>query len=135
VTLSQSVPLAQELIAAAVLGVMLGWPVAGVAFLPLALLVLLSPQLARSFVLLATLVAALLAAVAGTDWFFYGRRTVRLPGAPVARARPLAFLWSAIVSQCSVPCISFCSVLSNASACRAVTHACLEGDLAAAHHS
>jgi hypothetical protein len=39
VTLSQSVPLAQELIAAAVLGVMLGWPVAGVAFLPLALLV------------------------------------------------------------------------------------------------
>lgn len=68
----------QELVISAVLGVMLGWPVAGVAFLPLALLVLLSPRLARSFVLLIVLCAALLAAVAASDQYFYGRPTVRL---------------------------------------------------------
>jgi integral membrane sensor domain MASE1 len=68
----------QELIFAAVLGVMLGWPVAGVAFLPLALLILLSPRLGRSFAILLALCAVLLAAVARTDQYFYGRPTVRL---------------------------------------------------------
>ena len=56
---------------------MLGWPVAGVAFLPLALLVLLSPRLARSFMLLTAVCAALLTAVATSDQYFYGRPTVR----------------------------------------------------------
>lgn len=67
----------QELIIAAALGVMLGWPVAGVAFLPLAFLVLLSPRLARSFCLLTVACVALLAAVATSDQHFYGRPTVR----------------------------------------------------------
>jgi hypothetical protein len=66
----------QETIVASTLGVLLGWPVAGVAFLPFVVLVLLSPRLHRSFAVLSLVALPVLAAVALSDRFFYGKATV-----------------------------------------------------------
>lgn len=61
---------------ASTLGVLLGWPVAGIAFLPYVLFVLYSPRLWRSFVVLSLVAAPLMVAVVLTDSFFYGKATV-----------------------------------------------------------
>ncbi|GMH39181.1 hypothetical protein BSKO_07079 [Bryopsis sp. KO-2023] len=60
----------------AVIGVVVGWPVAGIAFIPLALYVLLQPNLAKSF---STLFASLIGTIGllvAADTFFYGKLTV-----------------------------------------------------------
>jgi hypothetical protein len=65
------------LILSATVGVLLGWPVAGVAFLPYAIAVLLSPRLMRSIAVLGLVFSVTLGCVAMTDAYFYGRPTVR----------------------------------------------------------
>jgi hypothetical protein len=66
----------QETIVASTLGVLLGWPVAGVAFLPFVVLVLLKPRLHRSFAVLSLVALPVLAVVVITDFVFYGKTTV-----------------------------------------------------------
>ncbi|RMZ53697.1 hypothetical protein APUTEX25_003231 [Auxenochlorella protothecoides] len=65
-------------VAVSVAGVVWGWCVAGIAFLPLALLVLLSCPLARSLPALALALLATLAPLALADRAAYGRWTVSL---------------------------------------------------------
>ena len=67
----------QVVIVASTLGVLLGWPVAGIAFLPFAIYILLSPRLAASFGMLAATALPALALVAVADVYSYGRNTVR----------------------------------------------------------
>ena len=62
---------------AACLGVLLGWPVAGLAFSPFALYILFSPQLTRSFQVLFISMGAVLPLLVLTDTYFYGKPTVR----------------------------------------------------------
>lgn len=59
------------------LGTVLGWSPAAVAFAPFAVLVLLSPRLMRSFVILFASLLVVIPLVAVTDWYFYGKLTVR----------------------------------------------------------
>ena len=70
----------QEVIVASCLGVLLGWPVAGVAFLPYILWVLRAPRLGRSFAILLATAVPITAVMVAVDVHFYGRATVRLPG-------------------------------------------------------
>eukprot|EP00892_Ulva_mutabilis_P000272 jgi/Ulvmu1/10245/UM060_0046.1 len=65
-----------EVIMAAVLGTVLGWSPAAVAFVPFAVYVLLSPKLPQSVAVLIGSAAVLTSVVAVTDWYFYGRPTV-----------------------------------------------------------
>lgn len=65
-------------IAAAVCGIMLGWVVAAVAFLPHALWVLLATPLAPAVCMAACGVSVVGSLLFAADYWFYGRFTVRL---------------------------------------------------------
>ena len=67
----------QEVIIASVTGVLLGWPVAGVAFSPYALYILFSPRLLRSVRVFLFTALPILGGLAAADAYFYGRLTVR----------------------------------------------------------
>lgn len=69
----------QEVIVASTLGVLLGWPVAGIAFTPFILYVLGSRHLLRSCATLFATVLPVLVLLVATDSYFYGRQTVRCP--------------------------------------------------------
>ena len=74
---------------ASTVAVLLGWPVAGVAFAPYIVYVLCSRRLRRSFVTLFLTAVPLLATLAATDAYFYGRTTVR----SAVHGLGLAALW------------------------------------------
>ena len=65
-------------IVSAVVGVLLGWPVAGVAFLPYAVFVLLQPRLAASFATAAVAATSTLIPIVLVDLYFYGKLTVSI---------------------------------------------------------
>jgi hypothetical protein len=69
-------------IAAAVCGIMLGWVVAAVAFLPHALWVLLTTPLAPAVCAAVGGVSAIGSLLFVADYWFYGRFTVRLRWCP-----------------------------------------------------
>ena len=66
-------------IAAAVCGIMLGWVVAAVAFVPHALWVLLATPLVPAVCVAACGVTVIGSLLVAADYWFYGRCTVRLP--------------------------------------------------------
>lgn len=68
----------QVTIVSAVVGVVLGWPVAGIAFVPYALYVLLQPHLVASFGTGAAALALTVVPLLGVDHYFYGKLTVSL---------------------------------------------------------
>jgi hypothetical protein len=73
---------------ASTLGVLLGWPVAGVAFVPFILHVLRSRHLLRSCATLFATVLPVLVLLLATDSYFYGRQTVCC-ASPLAHAMSL----------------------------------------------
>jgi hypothetical protein len=87
----------QQVIVASVLGVLLGWPVAGVAFAPYVLYVLLSPRLSRSFCVLFATAIPVLGALVLCDIHFYGKPTVQL-----YRSKAFFFVFACAVQCCSV---------------------------------
>lgn len=66
----------QVVIISAVLGVVVGWSVSAVAFIPFALYVLTQPNLFRWFTILGTSLIASITLLAVTDSYFYGKFTV-----------------------------------------------------------